>query len=332
MNSQNFNIDEVKEKIRKLKAELETTETLLAKQTNDYLHQVQIKHRRSSAKRYINEPNWIDTIREIETSSLFLDYYGELNFFRDFRFIYKKNEKDFFKQFIGYSPNFIITSAAQTLWSIKLCVEEGNFADAFILVRKIKDDLLFYTYSELLNLEINNEIREQFKKQRSFNIDDNKNNKINSWLNNKLHLYSSVIFKTLDKNATIHMFNEQFLIRKKQKDLDTLLNKYTHGNGPSFYNVFQHHKNFQKLSSDLLHSIRFCILMSLCQMTLLKPMTVMSSTYTDYIEVDLTPPEEALTEVDPIVLNYFHNHQKIIGEGCFEFLEKHSGMTFIERK
>lgn len=330
MNSQNFNIDELKEKIRKLKAELKTTETLLAKQTNDYLHQVQIKHRLSSVERYINETNWIETIREIETSSLFLDYYGELNFFRDFRFIYKKNEKDFFKQFIGYSPNFIITSAAQTLWSIKLCVEEGNFADAFILVRKIKDDLLFYTYSELLNLEINNEIREQFKKQRSFNIDDNKNNKINSWLNNKLHLYSPAIVKALDKNATIHIFNEKFLIMQRLDDLNTVLNEYTHGNGPDFYNVFQHQKNFQELSNDLLHSIRFCILMCLCQMTLLKPMTVMSSTYTDYLEVDLTPPEEALTEVDPIVLNYFHNHQKVIGEGCVEFLKKHSGMSFIE--
>lgn len=332
MPPQNPNIDELKEKIRKLKAELKTTETLLAKQTNDYLHQTHINHRVSSVKHYINEPHWIDVIREIENSSLFLDYYGGLNAFRDLRFAYKKNETDFFKQFIGYSPNFIITSAAQTIWSIKLCVEEGNFADAFILVRKIKDDLLFYTYSELLNLEINNKIKALFKKQDSLSIDCNENTMINLWLNNNLHLYSSVIFKTLDKNATIHMFNEQFLIRKKHNDLDTLLNKYTHGNGPSFYNVFQHHKNFQKLSSDLLHSIRFCILMSLCQMTLLKPMTVMSSTYTDYLEVDLTPPEEALTEVDPIVLNYFHNHQIIIGEGCFEFLEKHSGMTFIERK
>ena len=40
-------------------------------------------------------------------------------------------------------------SCNRTLWSIKECIKIGNLSDAIMLVRKYKDDLLFYLYSTL---------------------------------------------------------------------------------------------------------------------------------------------------------------------------------------
>ena len=90
-------------------------------------------------------------LSEIRDTMIFMDGFSTLNFGRDTSIIAKKA----FDPSVSYIPVFtnqILCSSVQTLQSIYSCVEFGNFADANVLLRKYRDDLFFYVYIHLSDI------------------------------------------------------------------------------------------------------------------------------------------------------------------------------------
>ena len=80
----------------------------------------------------------------------------ELNIMRNFLWDYSilSFGKDF-EITIDLQPfnlNKIIQSSSRTLESITCCIINSNIADAFTLIRKLRDDLFFYIYILVLYL------------------------------------------------------------------------------------------------------------------------------------------------------------------------------------
>lgn len=76
----------------------------------------------------------IETVKEIRD---FLNDLDEISFGRDV-FLFKGPNI--------VSGHIILDSAARTMESIRYCCMNANFADAYSLLRKLRDDLFYYAY------------------------------------------------------------------------------------------------------------------------------------------------------------------------------------------
>ncbi len=85
-----------------------------------------IELRFSLQEKFSVQSGWNTLLDEIVENCLFIDYFGDLCFGRDVNMIYNKKVEINDKKLIWYSPNFILLSASQTIWSIKLCTLQAH--------------------------------------------------------------------------------------------------------------------------------------------------------------------------------------------------------------
>lgn len=214
----------------------------------------------------------------------------------------------------------LIGSSAQTLKSIKLCCSIGSFSDANTLIRKLRDDLIQHVYilsiirsrkpfieEDLENIEFGNS--EEFVESIS-NIRLNKTitddeKAVSAWFSNevsglkrpiKKKLEFANYMETLEKNPNISQILQGYDLQEYWERLRRKLNDYVHNNGVTFasQNMIRH--NSRDLDIHLKNvNIRTSYISTVFFVSLLMiDSSLISSTdYIDYLECDLTPPEDS---------------------------------------
>lgn len=193
---------------------------------------------------------------------------------------------------------YVYSSVQGTLDSIKDCLAKGRISDAFTLLRKYYDSTIINVYSNLYlsdKASIENFVVEQ----------------IDSWIRDqeKLPEYRvmSQYIRNSDKLKPITLL---LLKDGTYKAIRNRCNDDTHYN--FFNNVLRNdsevHLNDRLELLDIFSSdVEALFIQHLAYIFYLNDHYMASSDYTDYLEMDMTPPEDAQYWVAPIVQDVFTN-------------------------
>lgn len=216
-------------------------------------------------------------------------------------------------------------SCNHTLWSLEECIKLGNFSDAIMLVRKYRDDLIFYFYGA-------NNYKDYSYSTLSYNPDKAKRKEIDKWMQNRrrdFKIRNAVI--QLSENEQYKGLFSKFHIVERYNEFNKQLNSFTHTNGISYINFsssFYH--NHPKLLDDtckiIEKNILFYTLLFLSLQTILNSACISSSDYTDYLEMGLEPEEGSQYWVIPFIQEYFKENEKYIGVGLAKYLQSITSM------
>ena len=254
-----------------------------------------------------------ETLLEIRD---FLYELGFLSFGRDIHVLRRMG---------AVTGNGILDSVARTMESIRYCCLNANFADAYSLLRKYRDDLFYYVY--LFTVADNSDLT-QYVDVQQLN-EDEKN--IWDWVHNKqkdLHIGS--VLKCIASHPSARKAVKHFQLKYSFDKLADRLNNYVHSNGHRFYN-----ESYDRL--DMKHRIKeeckefgeaaiFITISFLFLVVLINPLLIMSYDYMDYLEVGDTPPDGSQYWVAPFVSDFLNNHKNVLDDRCDSYLREKTGM------
>lgn len=253
----------------------------------------------------------INKMKEIET---FLSSFGFLSFGRDY--IMCCNQV--------FALQFVSTSLELTAGSIISCCEYGCLSDANALLRKYRDDMFFYLYllvyhsNRLLGVDKNN------TKQMEENI--------KKWLDNNLRdLSIGKVMKAIGEAPGINKAVKKYKLQQYFDKIGDRLNNYVHSNGVYYYNrnINSYKENeFIKRLQLLVDDMRFITVTFLFLLTICSPLTIMSTDYTDCLDMRETPPDGSQYWVAPFVTDFFKSNLDLIDKSCIDYLKENTFMDF----
>ena len=253
----------------------------------------------------------IDGMRSVEK---FLSDFGFLSFGRDYVFCGQHT----------FSLQMISTASELTAGSIISCCESGCIADAYSLLRKYRDDMFFYLYIV---------VYDTYSKldQKSSAIDQMKTN-IERWINNDLNdLHIGIVLQAIGKSPRTKFAVQKYNLKLYFDALWDKLNNYVHSNGVAFYNRNVNSYQGQALQKQLealLEDMRSITITFLFLLTLLSPLSIMSTDYIDYLDCNAIPPEGSQYWVAPFVNKFFRDNLIMIDKSCLEYLRENTLMVF----
>lgn len=261
------------------------------------------------------DSNCIELFKEIDFIRKFFDNYFDLQFGKNYVFLMNTSLPPF-------SINIILSSAQQTLGSFEACCRLGNFSDAYILLRKYRDDLFFYLYITLVE-------REQS------NINSSTVRNIELWMNNKLqNLHVSDILQYIGNSERLSDVVKKYGLKKSFKNIGTKLNDFVHANGISFYNEYflnyTVQNGVQDLCKNLIMILNYITVIFVFLSALCKPISIMSSDYVDYLDCNETPPEGSQYWVAPFIVEFFEQRKELIDSECLKYLQENTNMELLE--
>lgn len=222
-----------------------------------------------------------------------------------------------------FSFNAILPSLVFTAGSIVSCCESGCLADANTLLRKYRDDMFFYLYIVVYK-------KNTFDKTAESKIREMKNN-IERWDQDGLaDLKIGVVLKTIASFPEMRNAIMKYKLKSFFDSLDTRLNNFVHSNGVSYYNRnFEKCRisDFQKGLEMVLKDMRFITVSFLFLLTLCSPITIMSTDYVDYLELNLVPPTNSQYWVAAFVEDFFKNNLDMIDKSCIDYLRENTPMV-----
>lgn len=255
----------------------------------------------------------LKTLTEIRD---FLNELGDLTFGRDFLVI----------RITGViEGNVVLESATRTIESIRCCCMSGNFADAYTLVRKFRDDLFYYLY--LLVVADKSDLTKFVDLDKLSS--DEKN--IWDWTHNKqkdLHIGS--VLKCIAFHPSAKKAIRIYGLKASFDKISYNLNNYVHSNGYSFYN-----EPYSKLivkgkieekCNELSEMTIYITITFLFLMILIRPLLIMSYDYIDYLDCGNTPPEGSQYWVAPFVSQFFKKYKKVLDENIINYLKENAEM------
>ena len=78
----------------------------------------------------------------------------------------------------------------------------------------------------------------------------------------------------------------------------------------------------------LLKDMRFITITFLFLLTLISPLSIMSTDYVDYLDCNETPPEGSQYWVAPFIVRFFQENSDLISENCLNYLRENTPMVF----
>lgn len=246
----------------------------------------------------------------------FINELGFLSFGRDIHFLR------------GIGPvegNTILDSSARTMESIRYCCLNANFADAYTLLRKYRDDLFYYIY--LFAVADKSDFL-QFVEVDNLSKDERN---IWNWLHNQQKdLKIGDVLKCVASHPAAKKAVQDFKLKISFDDLAKKLNNYVHSNGRLFYN-----KSFDRLlqegkvkekCEEFIKASAYITMAFLLLLILISPLSIMSEDYTDYLDVGDVPPEDSQYWVAPFVSEFLRKYSYVLDEKCNEYLREKTGM------
>jgi len=252
-------------------------------------------------------------VSEMRTVEKFLNDFGFLSFGRDFVICGRRT----------FSLQTVSTACELTAGSIVACCESGCMADAFSLLRKYRDDLFFYLY--IMTCDACNKLE-----HGSPAVTQMENN-IERWVNNGLaDLSIGTVLQAIGQSPRVKDAVQKYELRTYYDSLGVRLNNYVHSNGISFYNrnVNAYQENGLQLQMEaLLKDMRFITITFLFLLTLISPLSIMSTDYVDYLDCNETPPEGSQYWVAPFIVRFFQENSDLISENCLNYLRENTPMV-----
>ena len=221
--------------------------------------------------------------------------------------------------------NTILDSSARTMESIRHCCLNANFADAYTLLRKYRDDLFYYIY--LFAVADKSDFL-QFVEKNDLNKDE-KN--IWNWLHNQQKdLKIGDVLKCVASHPAAKKAVQDFKLKISFDDLAKKLNNYVHSNGRSFYNksfdrIF-HEGRVKEKCDEFIKASVYITMTFLLLLILISPLSIMSEDYTDYLDVGDVSPEDSQYWVAPFVSEFLGKYSYVLDEKCNEYLKEKTGM------
>lgn len=229
----------------------------------------------------------INKMKEIET---FLSSFGFLSFGRDY--IMCCNQV--------FAIQFVSTSLELTAGSVISCCEYGCLSDANALLRKYRDDMFFYLYLRVCHTNTLWGVDKNNTKQMEENI--------KKWLDNNLRdLSIGKVMKAIGEAPGINKAVKKYKLQQYFDKIGDRLNNYVHSNGVYYYNRninSYKEKEFIKRLQLLLDDMRFITVTFLFLLTICSPLTIMSTDYTDCLDMRETPPDGSQYWVAPFVTDF----------------------------
>ena len=132
------------------------------------------------------------------------------------------------------SGNQILDSVSRTAESIRYCCLNANFADAYSLLRKYRDDVFYYIYMLTVGDKTDFmkyvELKDLGKDER--NICD--------WIRNQQNdVYIGTIFKAIASSSAGEAI-KKYKLKDAFDKLALKLNNFVHSNGQLYYNFSYH--------------------------------------------------------------------------------------------
>ena len=218
----------------------------------------------------------------------------------------------------------VSTSFELTAGSIITCCEAGCMADAYSLLRKYRDDLFFYLYIVVYDTSSKLEGKSSATAKMEGNIE--------RWINNDLDdLHIGTVLQAIGQSPRVRDAVQKYKLKTYFDTVGERLNNYVHSNGVSFYNrnvnAYQG-ETLQKQMQGLLMDMRSITITFLFLLSLCSPLSIMSTDYTDYLDCNMTPPEESQYWVAPFISDFFKDNLDVIDKSCLDYLRENTCMVF----
>lgn len=252
----------------------------------------------------------INKLREIEK---FLDEFGFLMFGRDFVFVASEENTIFF------SLSSVMISLELTMGSIIACCESACIADANTLLRKYRDDLFFYLYISVY--ESLDKCSEKAKTMAT---------KIIRWLNNDLaNFHIDQVLKAIASAPQLSDAVMKYNLKESFQKIGAALNSYVHSNGYAYYNRNANTYKGNELSAELKkleENVRYMTIVFLLLLVFCSPLSIMTTDYIDFLEVNETPSENSQYWVAPFVDQFIKENISLIDMNCLDYLRENTLM------
>lgn len=254
------------------------------------------------------------TIAEMRAVEKFLSDFGFLSFGRDFVFCGKYT----------FSLQMISNAFELTAGSIISCCESGCMADAYSLLRKYRDDLFFYLYILVYDSCNKLDNKSPAVAQMETNIE--------RWIKNDLDdLHIGTVLQAIGQSSQARTAVQKYKLKPYFDTLNKKLNDYVHSNGVSFYNQNVNAYRGKALQSQfeaLLEDMRFITITFLFLLALCSPLSIMSTDYMDYLDCNMTPPEDSQYWVAPFICEFLERNLDLIDNNCLKYLQEKTQMVF----
>ena len=216
-------------------------------------------------------------------------------------------------------------SCNHTLWSLEECIKLGNFSDAIMLVRKYRDDLIFYFYGA-------NNYKEYSYSTLSDKPDEAKRKEIDKWMQNRrrdFKIRDAVI--QFSENEQYEELFSKFHIIGQYNEFNKQLNSFAHTNGLVYINFSStfyhyHHNILSRTCTVLKENIIFFTLLFLSLQTILNPGCISSLDHIFSLEMGLEPEANSQFWVLPFIQEYFKENEKYLGIGLSKYLQDLTSM------
>ena len=259
---------------------------------------------------------------------------------------------------ISLHAHNILSSIEQTLGSIEGSCRLGNFSDAYVLIRKYRDDLFFCLYIDVVSNELKKPDTDiTFDELQSNFLDDPNDEKLIEFVMNAYNgilesankdksyqdivlwsenqrqsdLHFSDVLKRIGNSLAIKDAVNKYNLQTIFNNIAITLNNFVHGNGASYYNKFLHAYGDSELERvcENITSIMNTITVTFAFLAALhSPISIMANEYIDYLDFGEQPPDGSPYWVAQFVVDFFKTHKNILGDDCVNYLEKETGMQF----
>lgn len=208
----------------------------------------------------------------------------------------------------------LIDSAVRTLYSIKICSQNGNISDVNTLIRKYRDDIFLFLYF----IEASNNYSMLDEKTTTHEKNAAK------WIENKLDsLHISAILKYLADNKIVAEVIDKHNLRKTWDVIGTNLNNYVHNNGISYtllnYRYFDK-KGIHRFTQDIILKIEYITVIFMIILILINPPYISSSDYVDALTVGIEPEDSSQYNIAPFIQEFINDTIKKVNPQLTKFL------------
>lgn len=278
-----------------------------------FLSECEFEQNRNKVSKDKNVSCLLETLTEIRD---FLNEFGYLTFGRDLSIA----------RISGViNGNIVLDSATRTMESIRYCNINGNFADAYTLLRKFRDDLFYYVY--LLVVSDKSDFT-QFVTLDELSIEE-KN--IWDWVHNKQKdLHIGLVLKCIASHPSANEAIKKFRLKESFDKIAGDLNNYVHSNGYSFYNEpYSRLITKQKVEGKCNELSRVAVYITvtfLFLVVLIRPLLIMSYDYIDYLDCGDVPPEDSQYLVAPFVSEFLNRYKNVLDKNALNYLRKNARM------
>ena len=198
--------------------------------------------------------------------------------------------------------NRILSSILKTFETIRFAVSQHSYSDAYVLLRKIRDDALLSLILIELVAKYN---QESITQERSHNQKAMTEEQVAAWFESELKNTEKIgytkFMSYFRANEVISKFIACFY-EDKLKKWDRILNDHVHGNS---YLSYCDNNDYTDIREAEIKELAFGLTSFILSMLILvDPSYIASSDYGDFYEQGLTPPDGSQYWVAPVFVDY----------------------------